>query len=352
MASVKPDPAPNHQERRGLRSLPRPNADGIVLLDNGPFDAGNLSYIGDLSIRGSGDSPTVIMVHDQPVEFVCRKFRMDRVVIRRASASTGVSPRSLVAIRSQEVLVERCSFLDEGSGNSAAIVWTAVNARDPDAGRIRLSNTVVMNAGAAVLCASTPGRLEVDNCLEVGGVLFDLRVWPSGRDLTVFARHLTLRNGEAFCRVPFSRTRGRSAQVRAALDESVFDLVGHQAALLLVTSKEVPFGRDIPIVVTGRGSVIRTNVPILAWADRAAPERSAIELSSSVVEGLAVGEFQFIGKSSLTARDSALDGRSLQIPRRSDVPPGIVAEQLPFAPVPTALEANSHAKHDPRPLAN
>jgi eukaryotic-like serine/threonine-protein kinase len=352
MASEKPDPAPNHQERRGLRSLPRPNSDGIVLLDEGPYEAGNLSYIGDLSIHGSGDSPTVVIVHDQPVEFVCRKFRMERVIFRRAPASTNDSPSALLAIRSQELFLDRCSFSDEGSDNSAAIVWTAVNARDPDAGRIRLSNTVVMNAGAAVRCASAPGRLEVDNCLKVGGVLFDLRGWPSGRDLTVSARHFTLRNGDAFCRVPFSRMRGRSAQVRAALDESVFDLVGHQAALLLVTSKEAPFGRDIPIVVTGRGSVIRTNVPILAWVDRAAPERSAIELSSAVVEGLAVGEFRFIGNSGLSARDSALDGRSLQIPRRSDVPPGIVAERLSFAPVPTTLEANSHAKHDPRPLAN
>ena len=311
-----------------------------------------MSYVGDLSIRGSGDSPTVVIVHDQPVEFVCRKFRMERVVFRATSASIGVSPCSLVAIRSQEVLLDRCSFSDEGSGSSAAIVWTAVNAHDPDAGRIRLSNTVFANAGAAVLCASAPGRLEIDNCLKIGGALFDLRGWPTGRDLTVSARHLTLRNGESFCRVQLSKTRGRNAQVRAALDESVFDLTGRQAALLLVTSNKVPFGRDIPMVVTGRGSVIRTNVPILAWIDRAAPERSAIELSSAVVEGMAVGEFRFIGKSSLSARDSALDGRSLQIPRRSDVPPGIVAERLPLAPVPTALEANSHAKHDPRPLAN
>ena len=173
------------------------------------------------------------------------------------------------------------------------------NARDPDAGRIRLSNTVFANAGAAVLCASTPGRLEVDNCLKIGGALFDLRGWPTGRDLTVSARHLTLRNGESFCRVQLSKTRGRNAQVRAALDESVFDLAGRAGRTPARDEQQVPFGRDIPMVVTGRGSVIRTNVPILAWVDRAAPDRSAIELSSAVVEGLAVGEFQFIGKSSL-----------------------------------------------------
>ena len=92
--SVKPDPAPNHQERRGLRSLPRPNADGIVLLDKGPYEAGNLSYVGDLSIRGSGDSPSVVIVQDHPVEFVCRKFRMERVNVRAASPSTADSPRS------------------------------------------------------------------------------------------------------------------------------------------------------------------------------------------------------------------------------------------------------------------
>jgi eukaryotic-like serine/threonine-protein kinase len=352
VASANHAPVSKRQALRRLRPLPRPNADGIVLLDKGPYEAGNVSYVGDLAIRGSGDSPSVVIVQDRPVEFVCRKFRMERVVFRTSSAGIGVSPRSLVAIRSQEVLLDRCSFSDVENGSSAAIVWTAVNARDPDAGRIRLSNTVFVNAGAAVLCASTPGRLEVDNCLKIGGALFDLRGWPTGRDLTVSARHLTLRNGESFCRVQLSKTRGRNAQVRAALDESVFDLTGRQATLVLVTSDKIPFGRDIPMVVTGRGSVIRTNVPILAWTDRTAPGRSAIELSSAVVEGLAVGEFQFVGKSGPAARESALDGRSLQIPRRSDVPPGIVAERLPFAQTPSALEADSHAKHDPRPLAN
>ena len=82
VASANHAPVPKHQASLGLRPLPRANADGIVLLDEGPYEAGNLSYVGDLSVRGSGDSPTVVIVHDQPVEFVCRKFRMERVNVR------------------------------------------------------------------------------------------------------------------------------------------------------------------------------------------------------------------------------------------------------------------------------
>ena len=64
-----------------------------------------------------------------------------------------------------------------------------------------------------------------------------------------------------------------------------------------------------------------------------------IDLSSAVVEGLTVGEFQFVGRSSATPKDSVVDGRSLQIPRQSDATPGIVADRLHFAePAPTPLK--------------
>jgi serine/threonine-protein kinase len=336
----------------GLQPLPTPNADGLILLNAGPYEAETVSFVGDLTIRGTGDSPPFIIVRDRPFKVVCRKFTLQRVAIRREiSATAGADRHStddsagvLLAVRSQEVFVDGCAFFADGpaqqsqrraeSGENsvgnllAAVAWSAVNARDPDAGHIRLLNTLFFNDGAAVVCASPPGRLEVANCLKVGGALFDLREWPTVRDVALSARHATLRRAEALCWARMGKTAGRKAPFHAALDECVFDLTGPQAGLLRLTSDVAPSNHDLSVVVSGGGSVIRPDVPIVAWAKPGVPGRNSAELPNAVVEGLAVGEFQFVGQAGRTVRDSTVDRRSLQIPRRSDVPPGIIAENL------------------------
>jgi hypothetical protein len=316
-----------------------------MLLNAGPYEAETVSFVGDLTIRGTGSSPPCIVVRDRPLKVVCRKFVLQHVVLRReTSATAGDSSHALLAVRSQEVLLERCAFFMDGPARTnsrhiekgenlagdraAAVVWSGVDARDPDVGHIRLSNTLFFNAGAAVVCASPPGRLEADNCLKVGGALFDLWEWPTVRDMAISARHVTLRRAEALCWARIGKTAGRKAQLHAALDECVFDLAGPQAALLRLTSDAAPSSHGLPFVVSGGGSVIRPDVPIVAWTKPGAAGRIAAELPNAVVEGLAVGEFQFVGLAGLTARDSAVDRRSLQIPRRSDVPPGIIPESL------------------------
>jgi len=339
----------------GLQPLPPPNADGVILLNAGPYEAETISFVGDLTIRGTGNSPPFIVVCDRPFRIACRKFALQHVAIRRESSaragadrhSTDDSAGVLLTVRSQEMFVERCAFFADGPAqrsprraangeNSAAnplaaVAWNAVDARDPDAGRIRLLNTLFFNDGAAVACASPPGRLEVDNCLKVGGALFDLREWPTVRDVALSARHTTLRGAEALCWARMSKTSGRKTQFHAALDECVFDLAGPQAALLRLTSEVAPSSHDLSLVVSGGGSVIRPDVPIVAWAKPGVPGRNSAELPNAVVEGLTVGEFQFVGQAGPMARDSIVERRSLQIPRRSDVPPGIVAENLTVA---------------------
>jgi serine/threonine protein kinase len=361
----------------GLQPLPTPNADGVVLLNAGPYAAKTISFVGDLTIRGTRESPSLIVVQDRPFKIGCRKFSLQHLAICRAvSATAGANRRSnndsessLLAVRSQDVLVERCVFsAEDQSQNSprraanganptgsplAAVVWSAVDARDPDAGHIRLLNTVFYNDGAAVVCASPPGRLEVDNCLKVGGALFDLRDWPTLRDVALSARHATLRRAEALCRARMSKTAERKAQFHAMLDECVFDLCGPQAGLLRLTSELAPSSHTLSLVVSGGGSVIRPDVPIVAWAKPGVPGRNAAELPNAVVEGLAVGEFQFVGRAGHSARESLIEQRSLQIPRRSAVPPGIVAETLAtiLLPVPPQARVARERGHQ-RPLAN
>jgi eukaryotic-like serine/threonine-protein kinase len=350
------------------RPLPTPDAEGRIVLNTGVYEATSLSHVGDLSIRGSGQSAAVIVVRDQPFKIVCRRFAMENVVVRRDESSANSDTITvLVALRSQDVQLERCAFLAEkpaknraqpvgrdkdADGEGAAVVWTGLEARDPDAGRIRLSNSVFFNAGTAVVCDSAPSRLEVDNCLKVGGSLFELRNWPAVRDLALSARHLTLRRAQALCSAQIPKVTHRKAQLRAALDECVFDLTGPQAGLLRLTNNGSNRRRDPPFIVTGDGSVIQPGVPIVAWTGAGATARPAAESSKAVVEGLAVGEFQFTGPPSMKTLDSAVEGRSLQIPRRSDVPPGIVAGRLAQVGRETSVEARAEPKHGTQPVSN
>jgi len=337
-------PAPGDVARPAprLRPLPKPNADGVVVVDAGPYEARSLSFVGDLSIRGPKAAPAVIVVGDRPLEAICRRFSLTNIALRKDGTAG-----SLLSVHSQDVTVERCRF--EMAQSSPAIVWNAVEARDPDAGRIRLGNTSFFNPCAAVLCQSPPGRLEADNCLKVGGALFEISDWHAARELQIAARHITLRRAETLCRVTFARTGSRKPSVRATLEECAFDLIGPRAALVQVANS-----RNIAasFAVAGNGSVIRPNVPIAASINDGTSAAAPMDLSSALVEGLTAGEFQFVGRGSATTKDSAVDGRSLQIPRQSDSTPGIVADQLRFAEsTPTPLKWADTSRGS-EPLAN
>jgi eukaryotic-like serine/threonine-protein kinase len=351
-----------------LLPLPKPDADGVVVLDAGPYDASRLSYVGDLSIRGKKLAGSQIVVGDRPLEAVCRKFTMNNVNVSRDVAGDLEGDRGddgpLLVLRSQEVAIDRCRFStaqpaptnrrsrhavpDGAARSSAAVVWSEVEARDPDAGRIRLANSVFFNPGPGLICKSPPGPLEADNCLKVGGALFELPNWPTQRELLVAARHVTLRRAETLCRVVFSRNANRKPAVHAVLEECVFDLFGSRAALIQAKDAR----KSGSFVVTGNGSVIRPNIPIAASINDSSSPLTAPDPLSAVVEGLSAGEFQFVGAGGQSPRDSMVDGRSLQIPRQSDATPGIVANRLPSAKA--ALPALQWAEK-PRgqePLAN
>jgi eukaryotic-like serine/threonine-protein kinase len=329
-----------------LRPLPKPNSDGFVLLDAGPYDARSFSFVGDLSIRGVKSQPAVIVVGERPLEAVCRRFSLTNIALRR----DGSDDDALLSVRSQDVAIDRCSF--SAARSSQAVVWSAVLARDPDAGRMRLSNSMFFNLGAAVLCKSPPGRLEAENCLKLGGSFFELANWPTSRELQVVARHVTLRRAESLCRVTFSRAGNRKPTARVGLEECAFDLIGSRAALLQVANPGKLGGAAASLVVVGNGSVIRPNIPIAASINDRSSAAVAMDSSSALVEGLSAGDFQFVGEALTASRDSMVDGRSLQIPRQSDATPGIVADRLPFAQTPPTALKWADDSHGQEPLAN
>jgi eukaryotic-like serine/threonine-protein kinase len=335
--------APREPHTHSTQPLPPPNADGVIELAQGPYEAETIHCVGDLLIRGKGAKPATIVVDEQPLKLGCRKLALEHVIVRRAASS---SADALVQVRSQELAIGDCAFvsaLDHSTlarqeKSSAAIVWTAAPARDPDAGHIRLTNTIFTTPRTALRCASPPSRIEIDNCLKLGGGMFDFDERSAERDIALVAQHVTLRQANWLCRLA-REPKGASGQLHLVLRDSAFDLAGHGSALIRLVSPTQPSGRGRAVLITGSDSVIRPEIPIVAWSKPGADAVTPIDTRGLSVEGLAVGDFQFVaptppagadhfGSLVQTAAASAIDLRSLAIPRNSDEPPGFVAARL------------------------
>jgi eukaryotic-like serine/threonine-protein kinase len=345
--------APRGRTADFTQPLPPPNADGVIELAEGPYEAETIHCVGDLLIRGKGAKPATILVDDRPLQLGCRKLALERVIVRCVPRRNSAAPSSadaLVQVRSQELAIGDCAFvsasdragpgrsaLDRSEESVAAIVWTAAPARDPDAGRIRLTNTVFATSRTALRCASPPSRIEIDNCLKLGGGMLDFDERSAGRDISVVAQHVTLRQASWLCCL----ARGpkvANGQLHLVLRDSVFDLAGRGAALIRVVSPTQPSGRGRAVLITGSDSVIRPEVPIVGWSKPGTDAVTPVDARGLSVEGLAVGDFQFVAATPAAGADSAsslaqaaasaIDLRSLAIPRNSDEPPGFVASRL------------------------
>jgi eukaryotic-like serine/threonine-protein kinase len=338
------------EERQENSPLPPPNADGVVELSGGCYDAETIHCVGDLIIRSTGREPATILIRDRPFRVACRKFVMEHVIVRQ---ERDTPPGALLEIRSQELAIDGCTFRAEfmsvdgttfpphhekwsdelsadARAHGCAIEWAAATSRDPDAGRIRLSNVVFATERAALHFVAEPTRIEIDNCLKLGGGMFEFGSWNTNHELIVFAQHLTLRHASWLCRLPHPST-GTGSPLRLVLQDSAFDLRGAAATLIrLITSTE-PSKTSHPVVVTGRESVIGPNVPIVAWCKPGEAEARPLDSRGLVVEGLAVGDFQFVGPIGGSPAASAIDRQSLAIPRQSDEPPGIIVSRLTSA---------------------
>jgi serine/threonine protein kinase len=322
------------EPRSALQPLPSPDADGVIRLGDGSYEAGSVSCVGDLIIRGTGTKPAMIYVSERPFQASCRKFAMEHIVIRVESQS---ALPALMAIRSQELAISDCAFVSASGARDDtgdAVAWTAAAARDPDAGRIRLTNTVFSTGRNAVRFATPPTRIEIDNCLKVGGRLLDFDERSSDHAITVSAKHVTLRRAACFCRMSRSSARAATGHLRLLLRDSAFDLAGRGAALIELVSAAEPTTLGRSILIGGSGSVIRPDVAAVGWSRPGSATVTPLDSRGLVVEGLAVGDFQFVGSDAAAASASAssIDLGSLAIPRNSDEPPGFVAARLDGRP--------------------
>jgi hypothetical protein len=333
-------------EQSGESPLPPPNADGVIELNGGSYDAEAIHCVGDLIIRGTGREPATILIRDQPFRAGCRKFVMEHVIVRQVLQQP---MGALMEIRSQELAISACTFLapsrptdkatsrtvnesaekrNDPLGTGCVIYWTAAPARDPDAGRIRLTDATFLTDRTALRFESPPRRVELDNCLKLGGGLLEFETWSGDREMTVLAEHLTLRQATWLCRLE-QRPARSAGLLRLVIKDSVFDLAGAASTLIHLVGSAEPAAGARAITVTGRDSVIRPSVPIVAWSKLGESKVTPLDSRGLTVEGLTAGDFQFVGPIGASPAASAIDRQSLAIPRQSDEPPGIIVSRLP-----------------------
>ncbi len=106
--------APRERHAHSTQPLPPPNADGVIELAEGPYEAETVHCVGDLLIRGKGAKPATILVDDRPLQLGCRKLALEHVVVRSEATSTA---DALIQVRSQELAIGDCAFVSAPSGS-------------------------------------------------------------------------------------------------------------------------------------------------------------------------------------------------------------------------------------------
>ncbi|MEX0716248.1 MAG: serine/threonine-protein kinase [Planctomycetaceae bacterium] len=358
-ADMPRDPA--HPE---LLPLPAPNADGVILLEtDGPYAAAEVSVVGALSIRGARGRTPEIVVTDRPLELWAESVTLDNVHLSHvrpraganddelsSAASAHAAPQSLVVVRALDLAVAGCSFRDASSGamrdapsaanaridpTRTAILWIGLDPRNAARTRIRVKNTVfaTYSDGAAVGLATSPGRIDFENCLATGGgPLIEAQSLPTaGSDLRIAVGNVTLRESAGLLRVAASPARSGGRFLFDARD-CVFDLAA-DGALFQLSPAALSAGVASEIEMTGEGSLISAGARIAARHPRPIESAGNSTEPEIALEGLVAASFEFAASERSPAACGVI---SWNAPRRSSAAPGIDATALAIPAGPPA----------------
>ena len=347
------DASPEKEQQQSwsrLRSLPEPNSDGLIQLDaRGPYHADVRNFVGSLTIRGTDETQSIIVVSEEAFRLSAVQVTLENVHIRPPVNSvnteeseepngSGRENQALLSVQSQHLVIRNCGFENrklesfESSPHSSAIVWMAVDPQDPAGSRLSLQNTMFSGDSAAIHFATTPYKVQVSNCLKLGGGTMLVFASPpkAGKDLQLALKQLTLRGSDALLAMQVPENPAESGRTSIVAVDCVFDFAEPHTPLFLFQSLVRSSQWLKQIKLTSKGSVAKPGLQIAQWMYPETGKRKDIETSHIEIEGLSIGTFQFAGpRSSTNPADSAL--KSLRgAPRNSLHLPGINASQLRF----------------------
>lgn len=349
------------------RVMPAPDRHGVVHLDtSGPYQACDMTTVGELAIVGAEGTRPQIIIEDQPAKLCAESVRLKnvRIAVRPGNTSRPPKSKALLRIQSQELIVEGCVF--DGGGTRitpdagkelqnetqpviapptgpASIAWKLLDAAEQRGGRATIQNTLLLGDGPGLYLAHAVKNVEFNNVLKTGpGPLIQMAGVPSANTpsantiVTLRLTHTTCRASGALVRwivTPEELPRGRIA-VEAGdcvfdilAQAALFELAGAPLSSELASSEKVPSEFLKSLRMTGEGSLTRPGLELAAWVSTIDGQVTPLESSSVEVEGLFAGEFRFAGESGTLSADSEV--HDVEAPRRSSEPPGIDAATLP-----------------------
>lgn len=336
LSAVVPAGSPDTIEPGTLLSLPRPDAEGVLLLkQNGDYTPRDLEQVGPLHIRAADGVHAVLKIGDQPWKITARELTLENLALQQVLPALDSTPlKALVLVRAQSLNLRNLkvtSSLEDSaqpsSGDPApSFAWTQLDRQDRQAGLAQLQNVVAMRPGALLFCREAPRDLRLENCLKTqAGPAIVVYQSSAARPLRLSLSRVTLRQTGPLISLwgDFPQQTG-AARLEIEATEAVFALSESPTGLIeLVAERLRPDWAQI-ITWTGESSLISPGLELAAHRDPARNVVERLDTTQVAVDGLTVDEFEFRGP--LSTDPGASHIIRSQAPRLSPELPGYRAQ--------------------------
>ncbi len=330
----------------GALTLPKPDSDGVILLEaSGPYVADRQTFEGHLIIRGAPGVTPEILVENASLSLMALEVTLERVSVRRSSS--GNLAASLI-VRSQSLRLLNCDFpvtdpessVDSTDQATAAIAWTPLNPREAGSGHIVIENSFFHGNGDAFRLAQTPQSIRVVNSLKTGTAPF----FAFGQDCatidwTLELDGVTLRDSGPLVWVSEDSTdKPTRSMTSIRASNCIFKLAGNKSSagsksstgrkseaenksgLIVYDTDRMPGSISESIEFSAEDSVVEPDTVLLGKFSRS---RGDVEkMDDDTFSGLIASDIRFSGPSEHRVGDSK--ALPMQIPRVENGPlPGI-----------------------------
>lgn len=300
---------------RALIPLPAPSADGVIVLrDDGPYEASQITFAGNLTIRAVNGVRPEIQVEDSPLCLAAHSVSLENITVRCQNEN---APRILVKIRCQQAKIAHCAFLtrqphidanettsSRGQG-TASLGWAPLDSRDPQSGQLTISDTIFDGTGAAVLFAKSPRLIQVSNSLKTGhGEFACLGPKCVACEMKFKLHNVTLRGtGPLLWLSGESASKSGSPPAQIEATDSVFALADATSGLVVIDSERPRADLERSIQMNARESVVAPGTALLTTFD---PMTKLLrqEDADEQFDGLVAGGIEFTGPDLHRAVDS------------------------------------------------
>jgi serine/threonine protein kinase len=335
-------------ETAGVVAAPQSSTEAVLATSEAPVAADHSL----LTLEGDVDARTVHLRPGQTVRSLPgRRARLEvtgaglvvaveDVVFEQidfvydAASNASANAAALIDVRARSIEFRNCTFQAVGPSSSAvsAVVWssrtdTGSLDRLPEAGVVRMVDSVLYHVAAGVLCqANGPRTLEMGNTLYLGhGPLVRLDRFPGLEEpLSVTLSSCTLRGGDALLEIDCRA--GEDDPGRLSIDAVDCVFAPREGGLLLSFLGKRPSTQSLRAIQwTGQGSLLAPATSFAGWRDDRGSSTS-LDSASIRVDGLVLSQLQFAEAQS--AEPAASQVVRWTAPIRSDKPPGIDSARL------------------------